>query len=590
MKNRKPAQGPRREASAPRRVEPPAAAAFSGHIVSEVLLGWPSSSGCTLSEADTRDAKVIWIVFSPRYQAARSPQEVAAQATAIRQLVCFKSATLLPLLEGMRAIVEDSLVAKMEAALGREPRDDAEWLLAMRRCEDLTATESLFAGLRLDLKVGERSAPLATTPSTSRAAAGLEYLDVLALGIAHFEAQYDACASENPDLADLVQRAKGEALGHMRKILPELALDDAQRLWPHHALLRRTAAALRTASPALGRLAYDSPLEPLLCADRALAGGPVLVRGETGTGKEDTSRAVHELSSRAGGPFLPVNIGGLSTTLADSELFGHVEGAFTGATATHEGAFFKADGGTLFLDEIGDIPEAVQVKLLRAMDRVPKIRRVGTADEIEVDVRLVFATNRDLEQLVKAGAMRRDFYERLTSGRTLWLEPLRERSDADLAAVWSALLDRLQPGATSTPAGSTASTIARLRQHKWPGNVRELQTFAHEYVDFNRDRVPPWPLRWYFDLVDQYGGLRESNETSAAAGPGMQALDDEWQCVVDELLEEAGRTSLRKLEERIQRDVLTAALARNDGNGKLAAASLGLRPIAFYQRCRRAGA
>ncbi len=194
----------------------------------------------------------------------------------------------------------------------------------------------------------------------------------------------------------------------------------------------------------------------------------VLIRGESGTGKELVARAVHEASARATGPFVSVNCSALAETLLESELFGHVKGAYTGAAADRRGRFEEAVGGTIFLDEIGDVSPAVQVKLLRVLqDKV--VERVGDNRPVPVDVRVVSATNRDLEALVAQERIREDFYYRLKVVQ-LHLPPLRERRE-DIPQLAAHLLARL--GARDVVISRDA--MARLMAHRWSGNVRELE-------------------------------------------------------------------------------------------------------------------
>jgi PAS domain S-box-containing protein len=194
----------------------------------------------------------------------------------------------------------------------------------------------------------------------------------------------------------------------------------------------------------------------------------VLIRGESGTGKELVARALHDGSPRADGPFVSVNCSALAETLLESELFGHVRGAFTGAASDRRGRFEEARGGTLFLDEIGDVSPAVQVKLLRVLqERV--ITRVGDNRPLAVDVRVISATNRDLEALLASGQLREDFYYRIKVVR-LDLPPLRARSE-DIPLLAQDLLAR-HGGQGVTIA---APAMTRLMQYPWPGNVRELE-------------------------------------------------------------------------------------------------------------------
>ena len=208
-------------------------------------------------------------------------------------------------------------------------------------------------------------------------------------------------------------------------------------------------------------------------ADRAAAtDATVLVMGESGTGKELIAARVHRNSRRAGGPFVAINCAALSESLAESELFGHEKGAFTGALARHKGRFELAHRGTLLLDEVGELSDALQSKLLRVLEQ-RTVERVGGGEPIAVDVRLVAATNRDLAAEVTAGRFRSDLYYRLAV-MTLVLPPLRDRID-DLDVLAPALIDRLAARLGVPPRPLSAAARDALRAHAWPGNVRELR-------------------------------------------------------------------------------------------------------------------
>lgn len=198
----------------------------------------------------------------------------------------------------------------------------------------------------------------------------------------------------------------------------------------------------------------------------------VLIHGETGTGKELLARAVHDLSPRAGAPFVPVNCAGLAEGVLESELFGHVRGAFTGAVADREGLFAAAGGGTLFLDEVGDVSLALQQRLLRVLQE-REVTPVGSSHPRRVDVRIVAATHRDLEDEIQAGRFREDLFYRLNVFR-IEVPPLRARR-SDIPLLVEAGLKRLRARA-ATPEGASFSPLAMrlLRAHDWPGNVREL--------------------------------------------------------------------------------------------------------------------
>ena len=198
----------------------------------------------------------------------------------------------------------------------------------------------------------------------------------------------------------------------------------------------------------------------------------VLVLGATGTGKELVANALHQLSPRAARPFVIVNCAAIPEALLESELFGHVRGAFTGAVQSHLGRIQSANGGTLFLDEIGEMPTGLQAKLLRFLEQ-KEIQRLGSADSQRVDVRVVAATNQDLHEKVEAGAFREDLYYRL-SAFPIELPPLAERL-SDLPLLAEHFLAQSLPSGKSPGVRISREAIRVLENHSWPGNVRELQ-------------------------------------------------------------------------------------------------------------------
>ena len=204
----------------------------------------------------------------------------------------------------------------------------------------------------------------------------------------------------------------------------------------------------------------------------ARSNATVMILGESGTGKECVAEALHRGSGRAQGPFVRVSCSALNENLLESELFGHVRGAFTGALKDRRGRFQEAHGGTLLLDEIGDISPAVQVKLLRVIEQ-REIERVGDSAAIRVDVRLLCATHRNLKAMVEEGRFRADLYFRLAVF-PLRLPSLREHLE-DLPQLAEAWLDRLSAGGSPRPRAISPAALARLTAFSWPGNVRELQ-------------------------------------------------------------------------------------------------------------------
>jgi len=213
----------------------------------------------------------------------------------------------------------------------------------------------------------------------------------------------------------------------------------------------------------------------------------VMITGESGTGKELVARAIHEHSARASGPFVAVNCAAVPSTLIESELFGHAKGAFTDASSARPGIFAEASGGTLFLDEIGELPLAMQPKLLRALQE-RTVRQVGGDREIPFDVRLITATNRDLEAEIELGRFREDLLYRIDVVR-VELPPLRVRG-RDVLLLAQSFVERF--GARSGRAVEQIDLAAaqRLLDYEWPGNVRELENCIERAVAMSRlDRI-----------------------------------------------------------------------------------------------------
>src|SRR3954467_449883 len=219
---------------------------------------------------------------------------------------------------------------------------------------------------------------------------------------------------------------------------------------------------------------------------RAPGAAPVLIAGESGTGKELVAKAIHNNSPRRYKPFVPLNCAALSENILESELFGHIKGAFTGADRERKGWFEHANGGTLFLDEVGDIPLSTQVKLLRALES-GEIVRVGTNEPVKVNVRLISATNRDLSEGIASGDFRQALYHRLKVV-SVRLPPLRERRD-DMPLLLDFFLKEFTTAHGKTVTSITPATRKALMAYPWPGNVRELKNAIESMVVIDSDGV-----------------------------------------------------------------------------------------------------
>lgn len=247
------------------------------------------------------------------------------------------------------------------------------------------------------------------------------------------------------------------------------------RLTRENFVLRRELA--ERASDVVGLVGHSPAIEQLRNMIRRVGQMPstVLLLGESGTGKEVAARALHQTSPRAQRPFVPLNCAAIASELIESELFGHVKGAFTGASESRNGLFFYAHGGTLFLDEISELPLAMQTRLLRVLEE-RRVRPVGSEREIPVDVRIIAASNRDLATAVAAGRFRQDLYFRLAVV-DIRIPPLRERSE-DIPDLMRHFMELLSVQLGVAPLALSHGLVSSLAAYAWPGNVRELRNFV----------------------------------------------------------------------------------------------------------------
>jgi two-component system response regulator PilR (NtrC family) len=275
----------------------------------------------------------------------------------------------------------------------------------------------------------------------------------------------------------------------------------------------------------------------------------ILITGESGTGKELVARAAHNQSLRRDQPFVPVNCGAMPETLLESELFGHMRGAFTGADANKKGLVEVADRGTIFLDEIGDMSPSMQVKLLRVLQE-RKYRRVGGTEEVAANIRVVAATNRDLASLVSAGRFREDLYYRLNV-IPIRLPALRERPD-DIPLIAEHFLGRFTREMGKMITGFNPAALDRLKAYRWPGNVRELENVVERAVALETsDRVQVETLGDH--LRDQRPGATpvpgEGRDLLPPAGFNLEAyLQDIERAHIDRALRQAGGVQVRAAE------------------------------------------
>jgi transcriptional regulator with GAF, ATPase, and Fis domain len=328
------------------------------------------------------------------------------------------------------------------------------------------------------------------------------------------------------------------------------------------------AASLASGSDVDGIVGSSAALQQLLQLVKKVSTSElaVLLRGESGTGKELLARALHESSPRAGKPYVKVHCAALSASLLESELFGHVKGAFTGAHRDKVGRFELADCGTLFLDEIGDVSLEVQTKLLRVLQE-KTFERVGSSDPVRVDVRVVAATHQDLEALIEQGRFREDLFYRL-NGFPITVPPLRERRE-DIPELALYFLAHCCKRSGKLVTNIDDDAMARLKAYHWPGNIRQLENVIERAVVIAEETTIT-----EFELPPEVQAAEvESPETeladSAFAGIGLEG-------------ERAER-------DRVERERLVRALAATNGNKAEAARALGLKRSTLVSRLKKHG-
>jgi len=325
-------------------------------------------------------------------------------------------------------------------------------------------------------------------------------------------------------------------------------------------LVRRVLGDRVESQPATGDFLSRDPrvLEILSVVDRAATtDATILLTGESGTGKELLARRVHEQSKRSGGAFVAVNCAALPQSLAESELFGHEKGSFTGADSRRTGRFETANGGTLFLDEVGELSEEVQAKLLRAIEE-RTIERVGGGKPIPLDIRLVAATNRDLDALVRRGQFRSDLFFRLNVV-AVRIPPLRERP-TDIGLLTPILVEAIANRLGLQPKQLSDDAMAALEASSWPGNVRELRNVLERSL-----------------IVTNGATITDDDlpilEPALSTRPEARAQ---------------ARTAPMSLEER-ERQAILDALKQCEGHRERAAELLGVSVRTLYNRLKQYG-
>ena len=300
---------------------------------------------------------------------------------------------------------------------------------------------------------------------------------------------------------------------------------------------------------------------------------PVFISGESGSGKELVARMIHLQGPRREGPFIAVNCGAIPSELMESEFFGHKKGSFTGAVENKDGLFRSANGGTLFLDEVADLPLAMQVKLLRAIQE-KAVRPVGDTKEVPVDIRVLSATHKNLPELVQEGSFRQDLFYRINVIE-LAVPPLRERPD-DIPLLSNHILERIAKEYECDPAALTPAAVERLRGYDFPGNVRELENVLERaFTLCDADQI---------DAADLHlgNGVQHAATASQIIADG-QAGEGEGIAVPD------GEIDLEGYLEKIERQAIEKALEATRWNKTAAAKRLGISFRALRYRLKKLG-
>lgn len=340
---------------------------------------------------------------------------------------------------------------------------------------------------------------------------------------------------------------------------------------------------------ALARLIGESPaMRQLRSMIRRLAHSmaPVAIYGESGSGKELVARAIHESSARHAAPFVAVNCGAIPEALMEAEFFGYRRGAFTGADRDREGFFQAAAGGTLFLDEVADLPLAMQVKLLRAIQE-RRVRRLGATAEESVDVRLLSATHQDLARQVAEGRFRQDLYYRLNVIE-LRSPSLRERAE-DVPAIAEAILDRMAARAAERPLQLSAEALQRLQQHPFPGNVRELENVLERAAALAAsDELSAADLMLAPVAGEAAAGEPDEASGAATEGEAVEPVADAAQ-PAPYTMDEGIPSDLSAYLDQLERQAIQAALLRTGHNRTAAATLLGITFRQLRYRMQRLG-
>ncbi|MGA9755952.1 MAG: sigma 54-interacting transcriptional regulator [Desulfobaccales bacterium] len=350
--------------------------------------------------------------------------------------------------------------------------------------------------------------------------------------------------------ASILRNAAGEVLGAVE------TLTDISEITKRDQKIQQLSRLLEDEDEFYGIVGKSAVMRRVfeLTEKAAQSDAPIIIYGESGTGKELVALAIHELGKRRDGPFIQFNCAALNEALLESELFGHVKGAFTGAYSHRQGRFEAANRGDIFLDEIGDIPLSTQVKLLRVLE-TKQFERVGDVRSIRVDVRIISATNQDLESLVSRGKFREDLFFRINA-IPIHLPPLRDRME-DVPLLVNHFIRRLREKSGKPITGLTPGAMRLIMDHPWPGNVRELKgVLEYAFVLAEKGLIHPEHLPPTVNVPASFQKIPEEGRGSAGTD---------------------------------EKTALVAALRQTGGNQSRAAVLLGVSRITVWHRMKKYG-
>jgi two-component system response regulator PilR (NtrC family) len=431
-------------------------------------------------------------------------------------------------------------------------RDGYDVLIA----EDGAAAVELLKRERVDILITDIQMPRMNGVDLLREAKRIAP-DIVSIVMTAFASTETAVEALRLGAADYVHKSPNAASELRLRVGREL---ERKRLQQENVLLKR---AMRTSHQFANIIGTSTPMLALFQLVETIAptSSTVLITGESGTGKELIARAIHVYSPRRERPFVALNCGALSETLLDSELFGHMRGAYTGADSNKKGLIEVAEKGTIFLDEIGEMSPVVQVKLLRVLQE-RKFRRLGGTEEIDADIRILAATNRDLSKMVADGTFREDLFYRINV-IPLRLPSLRERID-DIPLLAEHFVARFAEQMGKPITGISGAAVARLKLYGWPGNIRELENAMERAVALEQSPTI---------LIESLPENLASREPEAASAAAPEAFPD------------AGFDLERHVQD-IEREYIAEALRRAGGVKVKAAELLGMsfRSFRYYTK------